>query len=169
MKIHFKKIFFLFFGILLLFSGLTTSVWYYRAYVLPLREVFPIIKALQTKESGTAFYNANKRVYNLFVYPNASNDLFTGYAAQKVRQEFLNVLHTAEDVHVREFLLDAISGMTLVPEDSRIQFVAEDWIIIEEAVKRINKEKGYNHIRGQWSVYQYDGRKMLGHPIPAIP
>ena len=176
MKIRFKKNILLSICALLLIAGLAVGIWYYRAHVLPLRPVQPVLKVLKLKKLPNALRDSNRLVWDHLIYPNASNDLFTGYAAQSVRQEFLKVLRTTEDANCRYNLLWIVFA-TGAPEESRIQFEGEDWDVIKEAANRANleaaefmKNAGRNPRRiDRWVVNQREGRMELGLEFPGQP
>ena len=159
---------------LLLLAGLTAGIWHYQTHVLPLQEAMPILKALRSKDPRNAIYIDS--FDSLLTYPNASNDLFRGHAAQIVRQEFLKVLQTTEDPLCRIAFLHIVFGTKFL-EDSRIQFEAEDWDLIREAADRANEEeaefmKNANqnpHSIRKWWVGEHEGRAYLDIASPPMP
>ena len=167
MDTQLKTTFWITLGVLFLVVGLAAGIWHYYTRVLPLRPALPVLKVLKSKNLPIPSSDSYQLVYNHFIYPNASNDLFTGYAAQTVRREFLKALRTREDPDYRYTLLWIILE-TSFPKTSRIQFEMEDWAVIEEAVERVNKEQGYSHSK-RWTVYEHEGRKYLMLPTSPIP
>ena len=153
---------------MLLSVGVFAGHWYYKEYVLPMREARPILKALKSNDPLKALDDPSNSAYNLLIYPNGSKDLFTGHAAYKIRKEFLRVLSNTEDPEYRRSLLFLIVMITQTREDSCIQFEEEDWDIIATNVDRVNKEDG-NTGQKIWQIHQFDGFKILMFPIAPIP
>ena len=130
-------------------------------------EVQPILNILRSdKPAAIADFTILKtpRISppnDLLFYPNASNHLLTGRAAQAVRSEFLQALPKATPIWRYE-LLFLVFIATVTPSDSRIQFEPEDWSVIEEVVKKENEDRpGYYRFR----IYENEGKKCLEIPI----
>ena len=159
MKNQTKIIVLIFTCLMLLSAGTWACHWYYKEYVLPMREARPILQAFKAKKSMASF----------FVYPNANKNLLTGRTARIIRREFLHVLETTDDPNTRRELLFIIVYSTIEDSSwSRIQFEDEDWEIIARAADRMNQEDGNTpNGTGKWSIFEHKGHKILSHPIPA--
>ena len=160
-----------FISIVVFLTGATMGIRYYNKHVLPPNEARPILKALRANDPVTALANPEKPQSNLLKYIGAGGHLLTGRAAQIVRYEFLHLLQNSEDINCRRMLLNIIMISTQDPTASRIQFEAEDWDIIAQAVDRMNIEerRGTNTFSVKWSIREHEGRKILRDPIPPSP